>query len=101
MNLEGDEHVVTRAATAETINETPQQFEVRVSIAQGQGVESLETTPEIIKHFNPRGLGTQEYFIYKNVKVFPYGKTDEILDHENEQLGKRLHGTSEGTLDNR
>jgi hypothetical protein len=86
------------AASSEAIIETLAQFENKWSNAKASGETVIETTPEIIARFNPRGLGSAEYFIYKGIKVMPYGKTEEILNHENEQITKRLHGKEEGTI---
>jgi len=101
LRLDGDEVVVgTSGAEAEKLTETVTQFLTRIAVCQAEGHESIETTPEVIKHFNPKGLGTADYFIYKGVKVFPHGRTDEILSDESVQMGQRLHGTGEGKLDN-
>lgn len=57
------------------------------------GDESIETNPKILdlvmrgRSWTPPG-----YIVYKNIKIYPYGKTEEIEKHESLQLGQRLHG---------
>ena len=54
----------------------------KIAFAKNNGDEWIETTPEIIKHYNREGLGGAEYFIYSGVKVCEKGKLESILkDH--------------------
>lgn len=79
--------------------ETPDDLMRKVTLAKAERKEYVETTPEVIQHFNRTGLNGAEYFILHGIKVFPYGKTDQILEKENEYIGRRLHGASEGIPD--
>lgn len=80
--------------------ETVEQFEQKIAEAQREGTEWIETTPEMIAKYNRTGLGGNQYFIYKGVKVAPYGEIEAIVDREDEQLGQRIHGRSEGVVIN-
>ena len=68
-----------------------------VSLGQSDG--TIETSEDVIKYYNPNGLGKSQYFFYKNIKVYPVGKRDEIDEMENEQMGRRLFGKSEGFVE--
>lgn len=46
----------------------------------------------MIDHFNRKGLNGSDYFIYQNVKVFPMGKSDAILEREALSAHERIHG---------
>lgn len=97
VRLDGEDIILT-GAQAEGIVENESQFISKIATAKADGMESIEASPEIIAKFNK---GNPGHFIYHGIKVFPYGTSEDILSHENEQMGKRLHGNSEGTLDNR
>lgn len=58
----------------------------------------METSDEVIKYYNPAGLGGAKYFIFEGIKVFPLGLRDEIKGAEEEQMGRRLHGSKEGKV---
>lgn len=64
------------------------------SIALANGDEWCETTPEIIKLLQPRGMGGAKYFCYKGVKVCEYGKIDEIEAQESKTVHDRMHPDS-------
>lgn len=40
--------------------------------------EWVETSPEIIGHFNPKGMNGAKYFLYRGRKICESGKVDEI-----------------------
>lgn len=80
------------------VKETISTFLDKIATAKGQGEESIETTPEIIAHYNRNGLNGAEYFIYNGIKVYPLGKKAEIEAKENEQLGQKIHGVQEGVV---
>ena len=72
-------------------------FESQCAVAQnlmlqGQHSGKMEASEAIIAHYNPAGLGGQEYFIYKGIKIFPTGKTSMIEDQENMSMERKLHG---------
>lgn len=81
--------------TRETVNE----FMGKIAVAQSQGLESIETTNEMIAHFNKKGLNGGKYFIYGGIKVYPLGKTEEIEEDEQTPLTEKLHGTQDGTFE--
>lgn len=83
--------------------ETVSQFQDKIAIAQANKVEWIETTPEIIAHYNrgPNGLNGKPYFIYGGIKVCEKGKLQEVIAQENEQIGRRLHGPTEGHIEGR
>ena len=63
------------------------EFIQAVSVAKYTGEEWVETTPEIIAHFNPQGLGGAKHFTFENVKICEVGKLDEVLKH----LDRTIH----------
>lgn len=74
----------------------------KISCAQQEESEYIETTPEIIKSYNRKGLGKDaegrdiEHFMFQGIKVYPYGKREEIEERINEPLSNRMHGKGEG-----
>lgn len=74
------------------------EFESDISLAQSEGRESIEATEQIINHFNKKGLKGSSYFIYKGIKVYPLGKTEEIESEESIPATEKMHGTSDGTV---
>lgn len=56
----------------------------------------VETTPEIIAHFNPRGLGGAKYFTYDGVIVCERGQREAIQAELAKTLAEKLHGPQEG-----
>jgi hypothetical protein len=98
---EGAEFVVEDAQDLQ--NESVGDFIGRIATAQLDGkdtgeIQSIEASEKIIKHFNRKGLGGSEYFIYQGVKVYPLGKTEEIEERESISADERMHGTSGGTV---
>lgn len=81
------------------IIETISMFEGKIAHAKHNGDEWIETSPEVISYFNRKGLGGNEYFMYKDIKVCEYGKRDKIIDRENISMDQRLHGSSEGVIE--
>lgn len=59
---------------------TVSRFLDAISHAKMTGEESIETTQEVINHFNRQGLNGAKFFIYSGIKVYPLGKSDEIED---------------------
>jgi len=56
----------------------------------------LEAAPEIILHYNPRGLGKGvKYFNIEGVYVCETGKMEECWDDITMQLGRKVFGASE------
>ncbi len=60
------------------------------------GLEWVETTPEIVKYYNPRGLGRSKHFIFQGIHVCAEGdlaKAQEIIDRD---LNEMTFGPNEG-----
>lgn len=100
MNME-----VPPSPTQNTLNslekqehETINSFFDKIHRATIEGHEWVETSPEIINHYNKSGLGHSEYFIYQNVKVCEYGKSEELQKGLSRQLGEILYGKEEGKV---
>lgn len=74
---------------AETLNE----FMQKVANAKLEGTEWVETSPEIIHHFNRKGLGGSGYFTYDGLKVCGWGMSDELEETDQRQLGNTEGGT--------
>jgi len=88
------------------VTETVNAFLNKIAAAQGAGEEWVETTPEIIAHFNKRGMGINpltgkpnRHFVFNGIKVCPYGEQEQIETEMSEQLSIRLHGKDEGVLE--
>lgn len=78
----------------------------RVAVAKSLGDEWVETTAEVIRHFNPRGLGINpltrkenRYFLYDGVKVCEAGQIDEIEEEINVPQAVRMHGDKEAIVE--
>lgn len=79
------------------------EFQELIAVAKAEQSEWVETTAEIIKILQPRGLGKNhgienKFFIYSGIKVCEYGKIDEIESECNEPMNNRLHGTAEARV---
>lgn len=81
--------------------ETLATFEARISEAQMAGDEWIETTDEILKFFNRKGMNGAKYFVYKGIKVCLKGEREEIEKECDEPLSRKLFGSSEGTVNGR
>ena len=79
--------------------QTTSEFEHKISAAVHQKVESIEATQEIIDYYNPNGLGGSKFFIYKGVKVFPTGRTEEIENELDQDLSEKIHGKNEAFVE--
>jgi hypothetical protein len=53
-------------------------FNDEISLAVMGRRDHVEADEDIIKYFNPQGLGGADYFMYKSVKVIRKGKVDEV-----------------------
>lgn len=78
----------------ETINE----FMDKIHQATIEGGEWVETSPEIIKHYNRGGLGKAEYFVFQGIKVCEQGKREALEEKLGKQIGQELYGSSEGKV---
>lgn len=58
----------------------------------------VETSDEIINHYNKKGLGKAGYFHFQNIKVCAYGQSEKIQKCLDRQLGDILYGESEGKV---
>ena len=79
-------------------HETINSFFDKIHKATIEGQEWVETTDEILNHYNKGGLGKSGYFIFQNIKVCGYGKSADIQKQEARQLGEILYGESEGKV---
>ena len=77
-----------------------------IAVAQQMGEEWVETTPEIIQHFNPKGMGINpltekpnRFFIYHGIKVCPKGERESIENEMDQPLSQRIHGEKEGVIE--
>lgn len=83
--------------TVETVN----SFIDKIMRAKIGGDTWIETDRHIINHYNRNGLGMVPYFIYQGIKVYETGTKEACDKEENMQLGRRLHGSSEGLVEGR
>jgi len=70
----------------------------QVAQAKINGDKIIETTPEIIHHYNRKGLNGAKYFTYDGLLVCEKGKTEEIQKDLDAQMGHKVFGTLEGTV---
>ena len=89
---------VASVAVVDDVKETVSSFLDKIAVAKNNGEDSIETSPEMIAHYNRRGLNGAEYFILSGIKVYPTGKRAEIEAREAEQLGQKIHGIQEGVV---
>lgn len=78
-----------------------------IALAKHMGNEWVETTPEIIHHYNRNGLGERDvlgkkipvrYFIFDGIKVCAQGDLDKILEEESTPVEVLVHGAQEGVV---
>jgi len=51
----------------------------------------VETSQEIIDHYNPSGIGKAGFFLFQGIKVCPKGQREAIVEELNRQLGQINH----------
>lgn len=83
--------------------ETLGQFEMKVAQAIASQhtdapVEWIETSPEVMAHYQPRGLNGAKFFVYRGIKVCPYGMVEKIEEEMNEPLAQKIFGKEEGVV---
>ena len=78
--------------------ETIHTFFDKIHKATIDGEEFVETSDEIIKHYNKNGLGPNaNYFIFQGIKVCPFGQLESIREELERPLALIIHGDTEGT----
>lgn len=70
----------------------------KISCAQLSGDEWVETSPEIIKHYNRNGLNGAKYFIYQGIKVCETGKLEEVIKETTMTMGQKVFGPGEAVI---
>lgn len=85
-------HLIDGGSSEEmsTQSETIIDFMNRVELTRGHD-DIIETSPEIIKHFNPKGLGEATHFTYKGLIVCEFGKRAAVEAAMNMTLEEKLH----------
>lgn len=73
-------------------------FIERHAAAEANGDKWVETTPEIIKLLQPRGLAGKKYFSWKNVLVCENGMSKQIEHEESKTMHDRMHPESKTTV---
>jgi hypothetical protein len=79
-------------------HDTINSFFDKIHQATIEGSEWVETTPQIIHHYNKQGLGKAEYFIFQGIKVCPYGQSERLQKELSRQLGSVLYGDQEAKV---
>lgn len=77
---------------------TVSQFLDQIMLAKTEKREWVETSKEIIDHYNRGGLGGAKFFVFHGVKVCEKGHLAEIVAELNQPLAVKLHGPQEGKL---
>ena len=85
---------------SKTERETISQFMDKIHEATMEGKEWVETSPEIVRHYNKSsgGLGRAGYFIFQGIKVCETGKSAGLAEKMGRELGKETYGSSEGSV---
>ncbi len=52
------------------VRDTVHTFMDKISIAKLNGDEFIETSDEIIRHYNRNGTGMSDYFYFQGVRVY-------------------------------
>lgn len=76
--------------TVEKQSDTLSEFSKRIDSAKMAGERWVETSPEIIRYFNPRGLGGAKYFTYSGILVCEFGKIEEAENQMDNETGRAL-----------
>lgn len=87
-----------KADTVDDTKHTVHTFLDLISVAKSSGQEWVETTPEIIAHYNRQGLKGAKYFLFNGVKVCEIGQKAAILAEIDQPLSVKLHGAEEGKV---
>lgn len=83
MNVGTSKTSANGAETQKTPTDTPNDLLSKIAVAQANGDEWVETTLEVMNHFNRRGLKGVKYFVMDGVKVCQYGDVDRLVaEHE-------------------
>jgi hypothetical protein len=109
MNNPNDKKATTAPATKDPfagipeerkVLETLSEFKAKLDHAKMNGDEWVETTRQIIDYYNRRSPVPQGWFyVHEGIRVCEQGHREKILEKENEQMDKRLHGVQEATLE--
>ncbi len=78
--------------------ETVHTFLDKISQALLSQEEWIETSPEIIRHYNRNGLNGAKYFIYQGIRVCEAGQLEAVQDELNRSMNDRAHGNSEAKV---
>ncbi len=81
--------------------ETTMDFLNKIEMAIIDGEEWVETSPEIIAHYNKRGLKNCGYFIFRNIKVCEYGQSEKIQEQLDADIHRLMHGAKEAVFEGR
>jgi len=81
--------------------ETLSTFLSKIATAKAIGQTFVETSEDVIKHFCPQGTGDVGYFMYKDIRVFKNGTSNDVFQREKIQIGQVLHGKDECIIEGR
>lgn len=70
----------SQPAVVNDVKDTVNSFLDKIALAQSQGHEYIEITPEVFNHYM-RGQKTP-YFYYQNIRVYKYGEREAIETKE-------------------
>ena len=77
----------TKASDVElSLRDSVRDFIADIAIAQAEGTNSVEASPEVIRHFMSSGIGESGYFWYQGVRVYAKGKREAALASEMKTL---------------
>lgn len=67
-------------------------FKARIDRAKTMNEPWIETSKDVIDHFNQKGLNGANYFIYDNIRVFENGTMESSLAEEREKNTAHVPG---------
>lgn len=85
----------TKNQVIDDTKDTVHTFLDKIAVAKMNGDEWIETTPEIIMHYNRHGLNGAKYFIYDGIKVAVTGTVEDIVKEEDTPVNMRVFGKDE------
>lgn len=68
-------------------------------LKDGTGDGWIETTEDLIKYFNPNGLGGAQYYIHDGIMICKYGDKEKCINNMELSAHERLHGTLDGIIE--
>lgn len=89
---------MTTGSQIDDTKESVYSFLDKIATAKREGLEWVETTPDMIRHYNRNGLNGAKYFVFEGIKVCEHGMSEKLEEDHSEDMAVKLHGKNEGKL---